>query len=139
MKMYAEKQEEYMKQRLMTVILLLAIAFTTTLSIGVPVYAAPSDDACAGITAAGGTCDKTAGQAAPTTLITTIIEMLTLVGGAVAVIMIIVGGIRYILANGDSNAVSSAKNTLMYAIIGLVIVVMARVIVEFVFTAASNV
>lgn len=131
-----------MKQRLKTgITLLVTVAAFSLLTVSAPLAlrAAPADDACAGIVAAGGTCDTTAGQDAPANIIATVIETLTLVGGAAAVIMIIVGGIRYILANGDSNAVSSAKNTLMYAIIGLIIVVMARVIVEFVFTTASGV
>jgi hypothetical protein len=46
--------------------------------------------------------------------------------------MIIIGGFRYITAGGDSNNVSAAKNTIIYAIIGLVIVAFAQIIVQFV-------
>lgn len=48
--------------------------------------------------------------------------------------MIIVGGFRYVISGGDSNGVSGAKNTIMYAIIGLVIVLFAQIIVKFVLT-----
>lgn len=52
--------------------------------------------------------------------------------GAVAVIMIIYGGFRYITSGGDSNAVASARKTITWAAIGLVVTVLAAVIVQFV-------
>jgi hypothetical protein len=65
-------------------------------------------------------------------VIKTVINILSLVVGVVAVIMIIIGGLKYITSSGDSNNVSSAKNTILYAIIGLVIVALAQVLVRFV-------
>jgi cytochrome bd-type quinol oxidase subunit 2 len=65
-------------------------------------------------------------------LITTIINILSLVVGVVSVIMIIIGGLRYITSNGDSGNVTNAKNTILYAIVGLVIVALAQLIVRFV-------
>ena len=62
----------------------------------------------------------------------TIINMFSLVVGVVSVIMIIIGGFRYITSGGDSSNVSGAKNTIMYAIIGLVIVALAQTIVRFI-------
>jgi hypothetical protein len=56
----------------------------------------------------------------------------------VAVIMIIYGGFRYITSGGDSNRVGSAKNTLIYAIIGLIIVALAQLIVHFVLSTTGN-
>ncbi len=50
----------------------------------------------------------------------------------IAVIMIIIGGIRYIISNGDQNAVTGAKNTILYAIVGLVIAIFGWAIVNFV-------
>lgn len=52
--------------------------------------------------------------------------------GAVSVIMLIIGGIRYTISNGDQGAVQSAKNTIMYAIIGLIVALLAYAIVGFV-------
>ena len=72
----------------------------------------PADDACAGIRAAGGTCDPDQGDAGFSTIIRTIISVLSIVVGAVAVIMIIVGGFRYVLSGGDSNATKGAKDTI---------------------------
>lgn len=65
-------------------------------------------------------------------LIRTVIIIFSTIIGAVAVVMIIWGGFKYITAGGDSGKVSSAKTTLIYAVIGLVIVALAQVIVRFV-------
>jgi hypothetical protein len=52
--------------------------------------------------------------------------------------MIIVGGLKYILSAGDSGNVTSAKNTIVYAIVGLVIVALAQFVVRFVLTKVSQ-
>lgn len=65
-------------------------------------------------------------------VIKTIINILSLIVGIIAVIMIIIGGLKYITSSGDSNNITSAKNTILYAIIGLIIVALAQVIVLFV-------
>ena len=58
--------------------------------------------------------------------------------GIVAVIMLIIGGIRYVVSGGDSKKVTDAKNTVLYAIIGLVICFLAFAIVNFVINALPN-
>jgi hypothetical protein len=89
-----------------------------------------ADDAnqCAGLSAVGGGCDATG---LPNN-INTIIDTLFTVAGAVAVIILVVGGIRYITSTGDSQRIKAAKDTILYAIIGLVVVIVARAIVGFV-------
>lgn len=67
-----------------------------------------------------------------TNIIKQIINIVSVVVGVVAVIMIVFGGFKYITSGGDSSNVSSAKNTIIYAIIGLVIVALAQFIVRFV-------
>ena len=62
----------------------------------------------------------------------TIVNVILFIVGAVAVIMIVVGGVRYTVSNGDSNAVQGAKNTIMYAIVGLVVAIIAYALVNFV-------
>lgn len=52
--------------------------------------------------------------------------------GAVAVLMVVIGGFRYILSHGDSRIIEQSKNTILYAIIGLIVVIMASAIVNFV-------
>ena len=55
-----------------------------------------------------------------------------IVAGVVAIIVIIIGGIRYSTSAGDSSQIQSAKNTIMYAVIGLVVVIAAAAISDFV-------
>lgn len=68
----------------------------------------------------------------------TVVNILLYVIGAVSVIMLIVGGIRYTVSNGDAKQVEAAKNTIMYAIIGLVIAFLAYAIVNWVLTGLSS-
>lgn len=65
-------------------------------------------------------------------IIETVINILSVVVGVVAVIMIIVGGLKYITSGGESASVSGAKNTILYALVGLVVVVLAQIVVRFV-------
>lgn len=58
--------------------------------------------------------------------------------GIVAVIMLIIGGIKYVVSGGDSKKVTDAKNTVLYAIIGLVISFLAYAIVNFVISALPS-
>ena len=69
----------------------------------------------------------------------TVVNILSVVVGIVAVIMIIYGGFRYITSGGESGNVSGAKNTLLFAIVGLVIVALAQVIVRWVIGTSSNI
>lgn len=62
----------------------------------------------------------------------TITNVLLFAIGAVSVIMLILGGIRYTISQGDSSAVTAAKNTILYAVIGLVVAILAYAIVNFV-------
>lgn len=65
-------------------------------------------------------------------LVQTIVGTLIFAVGVISVIMIIVGGIRYTLSNGDSSRITSAKNTVLYAVIGLILSLLAFAIVNFV-------
>ena len=60
------------------------------------------------------------------------INFVSIVVGIIAVVMIIIGGIRFIVSDGDSGKVSTAKNTIMYALIGIILVAFAQIIVKFV-------
>ena len=67
-----------------------------------------------------------------TPIFQTITNVLLFVIGAVSVIMLIIGGIRYTISQGDSTAVTSAKNTILYAVIGIIVALLAFAIVNFV-------
>lgn len=61
-----------------------------------------------------------------------IVNTLLFILGAISVVVIIIAGIRYTTSGGDSSAVAGAKNTLMYAIIGVIVALLAFAIVNFV-------
>jgi hypothetical protein len=88
-----------------------------------------NDNGCGSGAEASGTVDK---------IIKLVINIFSLVVGVVAVIMIIVGGLKYITSSGDSGNVTGAKNTILYAIIGLVVVALAQVIVRFVLNKVNG-
>lgn len=62
----------------------------------------------------------------------TITNVLLFIIGAISVIMLIIGGVRYTVSGGDSSAVQSAKNTILYAIVGIVVAILAYAVVNFV-------
>lgn len=95
------------------------------------------DNLCSGVeqNLNGGSCGRNTGRDAENRLndlIGTIVNVLTVIIGIVAVIMIIVGGFRFITSGGDASKVTSAKQTVIYAIVGLVIVALAQFIVRFI-------
>lgn len=106
----------------------------------VTVSADAASDACDGIQLVDPTakCDDAAGgQSAFSSLLRTVINVFSIVVGAVSVIMIIIGGFRYVISGGDSNSTKAAKDTILYSVIGLVIVLFAQVIVRFVISNAT--
>ena len=62
-----------------------------------------------------------------------------LIVGLISVIMLVYGGLRYILSGGDSKKVTDAKNTILYSIIGLIISMLAYAIVHFVLNSVIGV
>ncbi len=65
-------------------------------------------------------------------LFRTISNTLIFIVGAVAVIMLIIGGLRYVLSSGNATSVEGAKNTILFAIIGIIVAILAFAIVQFV-------
>ena len=118
------------------------LSLVSSLWVAVPVGASPQEEICKG---SGGTwngstqtcTNPNAGGSlfGKGSLFENIINVMLFVVGAIAVIMIIIGGIRYIVSAGDSNAVQGAKNTIMYAIIGLIVAVLAYALVNFVLSS----
>lgn len=92
----------------------------------------PADSIKQGVNGAGGT---SAGGNALNRGIKTVVNILLFIIGAIAVIMVVIGGLRYTLSGGDASAVSAAKNTILYAIVGLVVAILAYAIVNFVVDA----
>ena len=65
-------------------------------------------------------------------VITAITNVLLFIIGALSVIMLIIGGLRYVISGGNSTAVTAAKNTILYAIVGLVIAFLAFAAINFI-------
>ena len=102
-----------------------------------------SDSACDGVrlldsNAKCKSTDAAASQSAFSGILQTLINIFSIVVGAVSVIMIIIGGFRYIISGGDSSSTKSAKDTILYAVIGLAIVIFAQTIVRFVITRTTE-
>lgn len=94
--------------------------------------AAPKDEICEGVGAVtSGGCRQDSGNSL-NDIVALVIDILSRIIGIVAVIMIIVGGFKYITSGGDSGKVSSAKTTIIYALVGLLIVAFAQTIVWFI-------
>lgn len=103
-------------------------------------FDAARDTACEGLEFNEGdstSCDDSDGEKVDST-ISNIINLASLVVGVVAVIMVIVGGFKYVTSQGDSSGITSAKNTIIYAVVGLIIVALAQVIVRFVVNKTSD-
>jgi hypothetical protein len=119
-------------KRLLTALSLLIMLIAPTLAPALAVADTPQQEVCRGIglTTANGSCGDSGAQFAAT--VTTIINLLLIIIGVVAVVVIIVAGFNFITSGGDSNKVATARNSIVYALIGLVVVVLAEVIVHFV-------
>ncbi len=84
-------------------------------------------------------CNNTSGaDTSISAKIATVINVVSAIVGAIAVIMIIVGGFRYVTSAGNAEGAKAARNTILYAIIGLVIVALAQLIVHFVLNKATS-
>ena len=126
--------------------LVLAVGLSAAAITGVAVSAAPAF--------AAGPCDPTGGIqsgadcAAPTGssnnlfadggIFETVANVLIFLVGAIAVIYLIVGGLRYVTSSGDPKAVGAAKDTILYAIVGIVVAVISYALVSFVISSLSR-
>ena len=117
---------------LMPILAFSPITYATSPSCGTPSNA--KTQVLSGIGDTGGNCDGSG----VTNIIGTVVKILGIIVGAAAIIMILVSGFRYITSAGDSNRISSAKNTLIYALIGLAVAVLAQVLVNFVIQQSNS-
>ena len=100
------------------------------------------DPLCSGanlyLTQANKDCTTKAGVSDFQATLATIINIISIIVGVVAVIMIIFGGFKYITSGGEAEKVKGAKNTILYGLIGLIIVALAQIIVKFVLNQATK-
>jgi len=129
-----------MIQKIKILVLSFALVGLIGLVPAAAVHADAASDACDGVKLIdpSAKCDDTAaGQKGFSDILKTIINTFSIVVGAVSVVMIIIGGFRYVISGGDSSATKGAKDTILYAVIGLAVVIFAQVIVRFVITQTT--
>ncbi|HEX8182912.1 MAG TPA: pilin [Candidatus Saccharimonadales bacterium] len=138
------------KLKKLTLIVAAALALSVPALVSSTGYAAdpvPAVDVQSGLNCgADFNLNATTGCADPTTasgngltnLVRRIVNIFSVIVGVIAVIMIIIGGLKYITSGGESSNVSGAKNTIIYAIVGLIVVALAQFIVRFVLTNTTG-
>jgi len=134
MKEINNKMSQGIKQTLIGLLLvpLVAMGIATVVQVGTTEIAravTPNSNITSGMDAAKGS------STVPTdvnNVFKTITDILFFLIGAVSVIMLIYGGIRYTTSGGNANSVTAAKNTIIYSIVGLVVAILAYSIVSFV-------
>ena len=68
----------------------------------------------------------------PDGVIVKVARIVAIAAGAVAVIILLIASIQYITANGDSNNIKKARETILYCLIGLVVIALAQTLVQFI-------
>jgi len=131
------------KKAMQSILLVSAVALSFGLFAPITANAATlacNDDPKSGITGGAGCAQgaNTPGELfASGGIFTTIVNILLYIIGAIAVIMLIIGGIRYVTSGGNAASVTAAKNTILYAIIGIIVALLAYAIVNFVLTSLT--
>ena len=133
-----------MTQRIKSLGYKAAAAGTMALSYATVAHAADTcvPDQTSNIAAAGAQCAAPTGSAdnlfAVGGIFQQISNTLIFLVGAIAVIMLIVGGLRYVTSNGEASSVKGAKDTITYAIVGIVVAILSFAVVSFVIGRFSN-
>jgi hypothetical protein len=131
-----------MIKRLTTFFAIVALQLAVLIPVSTPLVVAQADVKC-GATGTLVGCDEADGASAGvddqvSNLINLAIRIFQFVVGLISIFMIIAGGLKYITSGGDSGKVGEAKNAILYAVIGLVIVGIAEVIVRFALNRAVD-
>ena len=112
---------------LVTPALLLSTLFTAPVIVS-------AVDVCSGGNGSSLYCqNKSEGETKVKSTIGNVTNLLLMAVGAISIIMIVVGGILFALSNGDSSRVTKARNTVLYAAIGLIVSLLASAIVNLAF------
>jgi type IV secretion system pilin len=138
-----KKLKELVSNRIMKRAVL-AVSLLLTLSVAAPAGSAlaisstqAKTDVCQGISVVA-SCTASSDGSGISSVITLVVNIMSLLLGAVAVIMIIIAGFKFVTSGGETAKVSSAKSTILYAVVGLVVAIMAKVIVYFVLSKTNQ-
>ena len=128
---------------MVTGLLVVPIAATSALSqtpqsINVVAASSLKNEACTGLKQVDSSQGCGKGSKSFYKVIKVVVNLLSYIIGVIAVVMIMVAGVKYMTSGGDSNSVASAKTTLIYALIGIAVVALAQFLVQFVLTQATK-
>lgn len=121
-----------MKLQLATLLATFGLVAGLSFASVAPVSAINVFDSCSSGSAKDSPVCKEANTDSINNPIQSIIGLLLFAIGTISVVMIIVGGIRYVISNGEAAKIKTAKDTILYAVVGLVVSMLAYVIVNFV-------
>ncbi len=121
-----KKLKNYLRR--FTAVAAAATIAATFLSVPMLASAQTAEDIKKGVSAGGGSGDSSRIN----DVVELAINIFSIVVGVAAVIMIIVAGLKYVTSSGDSTSTASAKNTILFAVIGLIVVSLAQILVRFV-------
>lgn len=132
----------YLKKHVLKLLIISAVVLNILLVTPVISYASPFNQAC---TSGSVTDGRNVGSSTlcsdnptsnplvgPDGLLIKVVNVVSIIAGVTAVIMIIISGMQFVLANGEAKRVESARNTIIFSVIGLIVIVLARFIIEFV-------
>jgi hypothetical protein len=119
--------------KLCAAVISLLLSFSATLLVPTAIAGASPQSVVCSTLGSSSSCGSTPSNGIDLNkTISAVVTILSIVVGIVAVIMVIIGGFKYVTSNGDSSAISNAKTTITYALVGLVIATLAQSIVYFV-------
>lgn len=108
------------------------------------IASAAENSACAGtLTSTSALCTDSKAASDPTAtnpisgpdgVIVKVSRIVAIAAGAVAIIILLIASIQYITSNGDSNNIKKARETILYCLIGLVVIALAQTIVQYIVT-----
>ena len=116
---------------------LLTFISTVSMSLLFPIVSYASDPILAGASAAKGD-GQPIDLFGTTGIFTTVTNVMLFIVGALSVLMLIIGGLRYVVSGGNATAITNAKNTVLYAIVGLIVSLLAFAAINFVLTTLTS-
>jgi len=125
-----------MKNLIITLSLIVA-SLGINIAPAVALGGAATDQACKGLSQVGSEGCATGGSQVKNVL-SSVVKIISYIAGVIAIIMIIISGVNYMTANGDTQKLSTAKNSLIFAIIGIAVAAAAQAIVNFAIRAGSS-
>lgn len=121
-----------------TSLCLLSLQYSMPQNASAGLFDDAKNDACSGAQLQPDSGCNAADAAKADGIIKRIVNILTTIVAIIAVFMIIVSGLRFVTSRGDSNAISSARSGIIYALVGLVIVALAQILVKFVINTSKG-